>query len=117
MIKAAGEDNSAFVSCWGEAGERLTWSHLTPGSLEVTGGQLEAVSTQPGDRVHTEIRPGALDLVFRSIQQGDEGEYICSHASDPDSNVKFDLVVVQPISFGDTSRTQVWSVMEEIIVY
>ena len=107
MIKAAGEDNSAFVSCWGEAGERLTWSHLTPGSLEVTGGQLEAVSTQPGDRVHTETRPGALDLVFRSIQQGDEGEYICSHASDPDSNVKFDLVVVQPISFGDTPKTQV----------
>ena len=46
-------------------------------------------------------------MTFRSIQQGDEGEYICSHASDPDSNVKFDLVVVQPISFGDTPKTQV----------
>ena len=128
MIKAAGDDNSAFVSCRGEAGERLTWSHLTPGSLEAGGvlaqAQLVSVSTQPGDRVHTETRPGALDLVFRSIQQGDEGncqencldisdpcyfegEYICSHASDPDSNVKFDLVVVQPISFGDTPKTQV----------
>ena len=71
VIKAAGEDNSAFVSCRGEAGERLTWSHLTPGPAEA---QLVTISTQPGARVHTETRPGALDLVFRSIQQGDEGK-------------------------------------------
>ena len=71
VIKAAGEDNSAFVSCRGEAGERLTWSHLTPTTQ--AEAQLVTISTQPGARVHTETRPGALDLVFRSIQQGDEG--------------------------------------------
>ena len=32
------------------------------------------ISTVAGARVHTETRPGALDLVFRSIQQGDEGK-------------------------------------------
>ena len=52
---------------------------------------------------------------FRSIQQGDEGEYICSHASDPDSNVKFDLVVVQPISFGDTPKTQVKDTLMAVV--
>lgn len=104
VIKAAGDDNSAFVSCRGEAGERLSWAHLSPGSGPEA--DLVTISTVAGARVHTETRPGALDLVFRSIQQGDEGEYICSHANDPDSNVKFDLVVVQPISFGDTSHTQ-----------
>ena len=67
VIKAAGEDNSAFVSCRGEAGERLTWSHLTPGPLEAGLAQLVSISTAPGDRVHTETRPGALDLVFRSV--------------------------------------------------
>ena len=71
MIKAAGDDNSAFVSCRGEAGERLSWVHLTPGSVE---GDLVTISTVAGARVHTETRPGALDLVFRSIQQGDEGK-------------------------------------------
>ena len=70
MIKAAGDDNSAFVSCRGEAGERLSWAHLTPGPE----GDLVTISTVAGARVHTETRPGALDLVFRSIQQGDEGK-------------------------------------------
>lgn len=71
MIKAAGDDNSAFVSCRGEAGERLSWAHLSPGS--VPEADLVTISTVAGARVHTETRPGALDLVFRSIQQGDEG--------------------------------------------
>ena len=31
VIKAAGEDTSWFVSCRGDTGDKLLWSHLTSG--------------------------------------------------------------------------------------
>lgn len=71
------------------------------------GGDLVNISAQPQDRVHSErSHMGGLDLVFRSIRQGDEGEYTCLQHDRPQVNVKFSLVVVQPISFGDTPTTQ-----------
>lgn len=101
VIKAGGEDNSWFVSCRGDTGDKLSWSHKT------SAGNIVSVSPHPGDRVHSETGHGSgLDLVFRSIEQGDEGEYICGHTSDAGHDVKFDLVVVQPISFGHTKKTQ-----------
>ena len=69
VIKAAGEDNSWFVSCRGDTGDHISWSHLT------SSGDMVSVSDHAGDRVHTELgHGGGRDLVFRSIQQGDEGE-------------------------------------------
>ena len=68
VIKAAGEDNSWFVSCRGDTGDKLAWSHKT------SAGNIVSVSPHPGDRVHSETGHGSgLDLVFRSIEQGDEG--------------------------------------------
>ena len=86
------QDVSGFVSCLHPGpSSSLGWAHRDPDT-----GQMVAISTLPGDRcthhniscswpylyphtarVHTEARPGQLDLVFRSIRQGDEGEYVC----------------------------------------
>ena len=71
VIQWAGEDNSWFVSCRGDSGDQLSWSHVS------SSGESVVVSDHAGDRVHTEHgHTGGLDLVFRSIQQGDEGENI-----------------------------------------
>ena len=65
------------------------------------------ISRKPQYRVHREqVHNKGLDLVFRSLEQGDEGEYICVQTKNPESRVQFDLVVVQPIDYGDTSSTQ-----------
>ena len=54
------------------------------------------------EQVHKE----ALDIIFLSVEQGDEGENICVQTKHPGSRVQFDLVVVQPIDYGDTPSTQ-----------
>ena len=101
LIKLVGEDNSWFVSCRGERGESLRWQRLT------SSGTLVNISTQPQDRVHSEqVIIEGLDLVFRSVEQGDEGEYICVQTENQSSQVQFDLVVVQPIDFGYKAPTQ-----------
>jgi len=59
--------------------------------------------------VHSERSTGGLDLVFRSIREGDEGEYVClgeEGGQVAQLQAKFDMVVVQPINFGDTPTTQ-----------
>jgi len=101
LIKLVGEDNSWFVSCRSERPESLRWQRKTSSDTKVD------ISTQPQDRVHSErVHKEGLDLVFRSVEQGDEGEYICIQTHKPSSQVQFDLVVVQPIDFGDTPTTQ-----------
>ena len=101
MIKLVGEDNSWYVSCQGGSSESLQWQRKT------NRESLVNISTQPQDRVHSErVHKEGLDLVFRSVEQGDEGEYICVQMKNPGSRVQFDLVVVQPIDYGDTPATQ-----------
>ena len=101
LIKLVGEDNSWFVSCRSERPESLRWQRKTSSDTKVD------ISTQPQDRVHSErVHKEGLDLVFRSVEQGDEGEYICIQTHKPSLQVQFDLVVVQPIDFGDTPTTQ-----------
>lgn len=105
VIKQAGEDSSWFVSCRGQGS--LMWQHRT------TTGSLLPISSLPQDRVHSELgHGGGLDLVFRSVDQGDEGEYICQIINKPGRTVNFDLVIVQPISFGDTPLTQMVKLKE-----
>jgi len=101
LIKLVGEDNSWYISCQSENPESLRWQRKTSSDRVVN------ISTQPQDRVHSErVHKEGLDLVFRSVEQGDEGEYICVQTQNPGSQVQFDLVVVQPIDFGETPTTQ-----------
>jgi len=101
VIKLVGEDNSWFVSCQGGSTESLQWQRKTSSEILIN------ISTQPQDRVHSErVHKEGLDLVFRSVEQGDEGEYICVQTQNPSYKVQFDLVVVQPIDYGDTPTTQ-----------
>jgi len=101
VIKLVGEDNSWYVSCQGSSSESLQWQHRT--SVD----NLVNISAQPQDRIHSErVHKEGLDLVFRSVEQGDEGEYICVQMHKAGSSVQFDLVVVQPIHFGKTEATQ-----------
>ena len=101
VIKLVGEDNSWYVSCRGGSPESLQWQRKT------SSESLVNISTAPQDRVHSEqVHKEGLDLVFRSVEQGDEGHYICVQTENPGSRVQFDLVVVQPINYGDTPSTQ-----------
>ena len=101
VIKLVGEDNSWYVSCQGSLSETLQWQRRT------SSDNLVNISSQPQDRVHSErVNNEGLDLVFRLVEQGDEGEYICVQMQKPGSSVQFDLVVVQPIHFGETSPMQ-----------
>ena len=101
VIKLVDEDNSWYVSCQGGSTESLQWQRKT------SSESLVNISTAPQDRVHSEqVHKEGLDLVFRSVEQGDEGEYICVQTKKPGSRVQFDLVVVQPIDYGDTPSTQ-----------
>ena len=107
VIKQAGEDSSWFVSCRGAASRSLVWLHRT------TAGSLLPISSLAQDRVHSEAGHGeGLDLVFRSVAQGDEGEYICKDQANPANSLNFDLVIVQPISFGDTAVSQMVKLKE-----
>ena len=109
VIKQAGEDSSWFVSCTAgeaEAGA-LEWQHRT------TTGNLLSISSLAQDRVHTEAgHHGGLDLVFRSVDQGDQGEYICRAKNQPTNTANFDLVIVQSISFGETPVIQMVKLKE-----
>ena len=54
---------------------RIYQSDIKP-SIYMTGGQVQLISNHAGDRVHTERgHGGGMDLVFRSIEQGDEGRF------------------------------------------
>ena len=108
VIKQAGEDSSWFVSCRGAASRSLVWLHRN------TAGALLPISSLAQDRVHSEAGhgEGLLDLVFRSVAQGDEGEYICQDQASPANSVNFDLVIVQPISFGETAESQMVKLKE-----
>ena len=107
MIKQAGEDSSWFVSCQGAAARSLEWLHRT------TSGSLLPISSLAQDRVHSEAGHGeGLDLVFRSVAQGDAGEYICKDKASPANSLNFDLVIVQPISFGETAESQMVKLKE-----
>jgi hypothetical protein len=101
VIKLIGENNLWYVSCQGGSTESLQWQRKT------SSESLVNISTAPQDRVHSEqVHNKGLDLVFRSVEQGDEGEYTCVQSKNPGSRVQFDLVVVQPIDYGDTPSTQ-----------
>ena len=77
------------------------------GQHKISSDSLVNISAVPKDRVHSEqVHKEGLDLVFRSVEQGDEGEYICIQTKNPGSRVQFDLVVVQLIDYGDTPFTQ-----------
>ena len=109
VIKQAGEDSSWFVSC--RSGEvesvGLEWQHRT------TTGSLLPISSLAQDRVHSELgHDGGLDLVFRSVEQGDQGEYICQDNNQHTNTANFDLVIVQSISFGSTPGTQMVKLKE-----
>ena len=100
VIKLVGEDNSWYVSCQGGSTESLQWQRKT------SSESLVNISTAPQDRVHSEqVHKEGLDLVFRSVEQGDEGEYICVQTKNPGSRVQFDLFVVQP---GCTATYRLW---------
>ena len=102
VIKRVGEDNSWFVSCGGSSSESLIWQHKS------SNDKLKEISAAPHEKVHSEpaVSGKGLDLVFRSVEQGYEGQYICSHKQNVSNKVAFDLVVVQPIDFDDTPTTQ-----------
>ena len=107
VIKQAGEDSSWFVSCRGAASSSLAWLHRT------AGGSLRPISSLAQDRVHSEAgHAEGLDLVFRSVALGDEGEYICRDQASPANTLNFDLVIVQPISFGETAVNQMVKLKE-----
>ncbi|XP_023324649.1 neural cell adhesion molecule 1 [Eurytemora carolleeae] len=94
VIQQSGE-TSFFVSCRGMNGlERdVLW--------RTEKGRISAAT---GDRVHLEPSVGGgIDLVFRSIEQDDQGRYTCSQGEDTKF---FDLVVVQPLDFNDTPPVQ-----------
>ena len=101
MIKLVGEDNSWYVSCQGASTESLQWQRKT------SSESLVNISTARQDWVQSEqVYKEGLDLVFRSVEQGDEGEYFCVENKNTGSRVQFDLVVMQPINYGDTPSTQ-----------
>ena len=107
VIKQAGLDSSWFVSCRGQSSHSLEWLHRT------AAGALLPISSQAQDRVHSEAGHGeGLDLVFRSVALGDEGEYICREQASPANSLNFDLVIVQPISFGETAVNQMVKLKE-----
>ena len=59
VIKAAGEDTSWFVSCRGDTGDKLLWSHLTSGmDTWDTSGYLD-----PLNKRHTYMNK-EMKLVF-----------------------------------------------------
>jgi len=103
VIQKVGEHNSWYISCRGA--QNLRWMRGR-GGLGSLGGPRVNISAAPQDRVHSETSTEGLDLVFRSIRQGDEGEYVCLQEGRTQVQVKFDMVVVQPISFGDTPIAQ-----------
>ena len=81
LIKLVGEDNLWYVLC-------------------------QAQAQHPKYTVNKCINnKEGLDLV-ESVKQGYGGEYICVQTENPGSRVQFDLVVVQPIDYGDTPSTQ-----------
>ena len=109
VIKQAGEDSSWFVSCRGGGRDSsgIEWQHRS------SSGSLLPISTLAQDRVHSETgHAGGLDLVFRSVELGDEGEYFCQDTRRPDQSANFDLVIVQPISFGETAAIQMVKLKE-----
>ena len=68
MIKLVGENNSWYVSCQGRRTELFQWQCKT------SSESLVNISTAPQDRVHSEqVHKEGLDLVFRSVEQGDVG--------------------------------------------
>jgi len=95
VIRQAGEHTSFFISCRGVSGLEMdvVWRR-----------ERGRISAATGDRVHLEPSlNGGMDLVFRWIEQDDQGRYTCSQ----ENEVKFfDLVVVQPLDFKDTPSTQ-----------
>ena len=102
VIKRVGEDNSWFVSCGGSSSKSLTWQHKS------SKDKLKEISAAQHEKVHSEpaVSGKGLDLVFRSVEQGHEGKYICRDKQNVSNKVSFDLVVVQPIDFDDTPTTQ-----------
>jgi len=95
IIRQAGENSSFFIACRGMAGfERdVTWRRGD-----------KRISALTGDRVHIEPSVGGgIDLVFRSIDQKDQGVYTCTQESQEEY---FELVVVQPLHFNSTPRVQ-----------
>jgi len=117
VIQKLGEHNSWYISCRGAQNLRWTKGRGNgPTDQTDQNSQLYPktsfprvnISAAPQDRVHSETSAEGLDLVFRSIRQGDEGEYICLQDGlrGAQAQVMFELLVVQPISFGDTPVTQ-----------
>ena len=90
------------MSCRGTTSDNLIWQH------KASSDNAKSISSEPHEKVHSEpsVSEEGLDLVFRSVKQDYEGKYICAEKYNKSNSVSFDLVVVQPIDYGETPTTQ-----------
>lgn len=117
VTRQAGDDKSYFMSCIpfssiGPVGDSriraslLSWKKKQKPPI---GNNWVTLGSQQHLRVHVEESSAArgLDLVFRSIESSDEGEYSCEATIDGQKEQQFFyLKVIEPISFEGTNQIQ-----------
>jgi len=117
VTKLAGDDKSFFVSCIphsdiGAVGDsrirakNLEWKKKQKPPI---GNNWVVMGSEQYSRVHVEESADGRgrDLVFRSLQVDDEGEYSCEAIIDGMNEKKiFYLKVIEPISFEATNQVQ-----------